>query len=138
MQQSQRQMQQTKMGGLEQKGRAAKSHRSHMGKAIQATSTGQQHKLYEIKPLKPIPARFFKHLLNLNVKMHPPKPTRSNVCTSQRRVHPQKRGMRKQRERGSTGWRRIQSSACCRIHTLLGYNLDRAGQKIHYRRIFCH
>lgn len=25
------------------------------------------------------------------VKMHPPKPTRSNVCTSQRRVHPQKK-----------------------------------------------
>ncbi len=25
------------------------------------------------------------------VKMHPPKPTHSNVCTSQRRVHPQKK-----------------------------------------------
>lgn len=49
--------------------------------------------------------------------MHPPKPTRSNVCTSQRRVHPQKKRDEKTKgKRRSTGWRRLQSSACCRIY----------------------
>lgn len=53
-QQSQRWLQQTKMDSLEQKGWMPKSHRSHVEKAIQATSIRLQYSLYGIQPLKSI------------------------------------------------------------------------------------
>lgn len=52
-----------------------------MEKAIQTSSIGLQFSLdiHKIKTLKPVSAKLKK-----KKKMHPPKPTLSNVCTSQR------------------------------------------------------
>lgn len=60
---------------------------------------------------------------------------------SRRRAHPQategrgEAGRGRREQRLEEVWR---FGMLWDIHTLLGYNLDRAGQKIHYRRIFCH
>lgn len=64
--------------------------------------------------------------------------TKTNPTYHHRGEHPQKQ--RDESTKGKEGAEVGKRLACwkCRIHTLLGYNLDRAGQKKHYRRIFCH